>query len=176
MNIGDTRNLLTLLSVSVSESRHASGLFRCQCGVLKTIRLQKVRAGTTKSCGCKRNSRPSVSSGDARVKHGFAPDGEANRSGAYKSWRTMRRRCHDPKRADYYLYGGRGITICKRWDEFANFYDDMGARPANRTLDRIDSNWNYTPSNCRWATSAEQLRNRRSPKKRAAAFSGASAI
>lgn len=80
----------------------------------------------------------------------------------YSSWYAMLRRCYDPKDIGYKYYGGRGITVCQEWiDDFGNFYEDMGDRPPKRTLDRINVNGNYEPSNCRWATNRQQARNKR---------------
>lgn len=72
----------------------------------------------------------------------------------------MRERCYNPKHIAYHRYGGRGITVCDRWrNSFEAFLADMGARPEGRTLDRVNNNGNYEPSNCRWATPKEQRAN-----------------
>ena len=78
----------------------------------------------------------------------------------YNSWYSMKERCLNPNKDNYSAYGGRGIKICDRWlESFDNFVDDMGKRPEGTTLDRIDSNGNYEPSNCKWSTYSEQTLN-----------------
>lgn len=80
---------------------------------------------------------------------------------AYESWSGMKQRCFNPKKERYPLYGGRGITVCERWLKFDNFFEDMGPCPVGHSLDRIDSDGNYEPNNCRWATKEVQRNNRR---------------
>lgn len=93
--------------------------------------------------------------------------GNARRSGKspeYASYANMKTRCLSPTHPTYPSYGGRGITVCSRWlgkNGFVNFLTDMGPRLPGMSLDRINSNGNYEPSNCKWSTKIEQVRNRR---------------
>jgi hypothetical protein len=97
-------------------------------------------------------------------KHGHSATTVRGRraSSTYNSWRAMAVRCSDPSCRNYGRYGARGITVCERWRKFENFLADMGERPKGTTLDRVNSNGNYDPGNCRWATPKSQARNRQS--------------
>jgi hypothetical protein len=79
----------------------------------------------------------------------------------YGVWKQMRQRCRNPDHPFWSYYGGRGITVCARWNDFEKFVSDMGTRPKGRSLDRIDNDGNYEPNNCRWATKKQQIANRR---------------
>jgi len=84
-----------------------------------------------------------------------------SRSPTYTSWRAMIGRCHNPNHTNFKKYGQRGIVVDPRWRSFSNFLADMGSRPPGHTLDRINSDGNYEPGNCRWATATEQAKARR---------------
>lgn len=95
-----------------------------------------------------------------KFKHGYAPySGE--RIPEYAIWKTMRQRCENPNSHKYENYGARGIKVCERWNNFELFLEDMGRRPSKKhSIDRKDVNGNYDPSNCHWASTTEQARNR----------------
>ena len=98
-----------------------------------------------------------ISSGYQLMVHGCANKGVPE----YHSWKHMRQRCYNPRNKKYAIYGGRGIKICARWNDFENFFEDMGRKPSPEySLDRINNNGNYEPKNCRWATPKQQVRNR----------------
>ena len=128
----------------------------CSCGVTTEVITSRLNSGNTKSCGCLKRTIL----GDLRRTHGMANSrvkGYAIK--AYGVWQAMRDRCSNPNRADFHRYGGRGISVCQRWEKFENFYADMGEPPTGTSLDRIDNDKGYSKKNCRWATRKEQVYN-----------------
>jgi hypothetical protein len=95
--------------------------------------------------------------------HGKSSDRKAGvgQASIYKIWNNMKQRCTNPNNPRYADYGGRGITVCDRWMDFNNFIADVGDRPANLTIDRIDNDKGYEPNNVRWVSKADNNRNSR---------------
>jgi hypothetical protein len=148
---------LTFICLSPNKcGRHIKAIYRCKCGVLKECRRSGVIAGITKSCGCLQ--KEVTRSINLKHGHNTKRDGQ---SPTYVSWSCMKTRCLNRNCQRWKDYGGRGIKICKRWSKFENFLKDMGKRPPNRSLDRINNDGDYKPSNCRWATQRMQVLNQR---------------
>lgn len=125
----------------------------CECGKVTKVRQSQLNRGGTRSCGCLKRDTTR-----ARAKtHG------KTRSRTWNTWRGMIERCTNPRHRDFGIYGGRGIAVCERWRAFSNFYADMGERPEGMTLNGFpNKDGNYQPGNCRWATTLQQTRNKRS--------------
>lgn len=128
-------------------------LCRCACGNSGYLTSGTLRFGASKSCGC---NRVEVALKNFRT-HGKTGSPE------HVSWKAMHTRCVNPNQPEWHRYGGRGIKMCDRWRKFENFLADMGQKPTpSHQLDRINTDGDYAPDNCRWATTVEQQRNKTS--------------
>lgn len=151
---------LLVIEPTDQRARWGSVLWRCVCDCGKETLgpASHMKRGTWSSCGCLKKEALHR----RNFKHGFAS--RAGTSSEYKIWQGILKRCRNAKCNNWKYYGGRGIEVCERWKSFNNFLSDMGKRPSGKSLDRIDANGNYEPSNCRWATAKEQTDNRRNKR------------
>lgn len=150
-----------LTVIKECEERRNGKLFwhcKCECGNYTDVVSQHLRNESTRSCGCLFTDELTK----RLTTHGLTKRG-AKKPSEYNVWSGMLSRCSNVKEDRYKDYGGRGITVCERWlNSFENFLADMGNRPSlDHSIDRIDVNGNYEPTNCRWATEFQQSRNRR---------------
>lgn len=130
----------------------------CECGKERVVSSDNLNRGHTISCGCFRDEIR----GELSLKHGQNRKGRTSKE--YTAWQLMKSRCYNEFTDMYPIYGGRGIVVCDRWlHSFENFFADMGKKPSSEySLDRYpDTNGNYEPGNCRWATDDQQRRNKR---------------
>lgn len=151
---GSVFNKLTVIGKTKSD-KNGQSYWRCVCECGKEIetRSSSLINGHTKSCGCLKSDFAASSA--RAIKHG------RSRTPVYNIWKCIKARCNKPSHDAFERYGGRGITICERWENsFDNFLSDMGERPSSsHSIDRINNDIGYNKDNCRWATRIEQSRN-----------------
>jgi hypothetical protein len=163
--IGQTFGYITVME-RLGSSKVGKALWKgiCKCGNTIIVSGVVLRNGHTKSCGC---LQPETAR-KFHTRHGFSVSDSKIERAFFSLWCDMVRRCTDPRRKEYRHYGGRGIKVCERWAKFENFRDDMWPEYFRRviagekiSIDRIEVNGNYEPSNCKWSFHKDQVRNTR---------------
>jgi hypothetical protein len=146
---GQSFGFWTVLGFSGRDNQNATvWLCKCVCGTERNVVVGSLMKGRSKSCGCQQY----IVTSEKNTKHGMAG------TPTYKSWHAMLQRCEG--KGDHKSYLKRNITVCEEWFDFNVFLADMGIRPKNKTLDRIDNTKGYSKDNCRWATNYQQMNNR----------------
>lgn len=156
--VGEKFNQLTVIKLDIDkteEKQRSYWICNCDCGNIKSVRGDSLIDGSVKSCGCLKREQDKINLGTStHMLHGTRP---------YNIWIRMKDRCYNTNAEKYKVYGGRGIIVCDEWrNDFINFYNWAinNGYSDKLSIDRIDVNGNYEPSNCRWATSIEQGRNK----------------
>ena len=142
----------TAIRKTVNRFKRPSWWCECACGTERAVETRHLIRGQSKSCGCALWGNKRGHKHGHNTNNVFSPE--------YSSWHQMKQRCLNPNDKRYHDYGGRGIKVCERWLDFNNFFEDMGEKPTSKhSIDRIDVDGNYEPTNCKWSDDYEQQRN-----------------
>ena len=154
LTIGTTFGRWTVAGAPIRHGKKLKVECVCECGTRRLVPAGRSYV-RSRSCGCLTRDASRARS----IIHGRSKNDRT-----YRIWMGMRRRCTDQRGNRFQYYGGRGIKVCDRWQDFALFLQDMGEAPKGLTLDRIDGDGHYEPGNCRWATYSVQARNKKACK------------
>jgi len=139
--------------------KKGTGLYikcRCDCGIIKGVRIKNLKSGQSKSCGCV--GKKKITERNTKHNQRFTK--------TWRAWQSMKTRCYNKNIKQYKNYGGRGIIVCDKWiNDFMAFYKDVGEAPKDKSLDRIDNNGNYEPRNVKWSTGKQQSGNKQNNHK-----------
>lgn len=166
--IGEKYGKLNIIGVKYSEKEKRNlAICECECGNIKIIDIRNLTSGRTKSCGCLHKENTARAS----IKHGMY------KSRLNKEYRGIKQRCYNSNNTRYKYYGERGISVCDEWlgeNGFINFmnWSLKNGYSDELTIDRIDVNKNYEPSNCRWISMKKQARNRRIKENNKSGYTG----
>lgn len=151
--VGEKYGRLTVVEFVKLENHKTFWKCVCDCGLTVIAKGNSLRTGNTKSCGCLRREN-TAELGKSHVTHG---ESHGNRTRLYTIWCGMRQRCNNPNREAYPLYGGKGVKLCKEWEDYQAFKEwaMSNGYGDNLCIDRIDASKGYCPENCRWITASE---------------------
>ncbi len=151
--VGQRHGMILILEW-IGSDKNRRAVFRCMCDCGKECEKKSIALKSTASCGCYGRKRQS----EGRLLHGHSKR-NGNVTGIYHSWQSMHSRCKNPNNKDFKWYGGKGVSVCDRWGDFRAFLSDMESGwYIGATIDRVDSDGNYNPDNCRWIDREENAR------------------
>ena len=163
---GERFERLTVLGEALEKDRHGNvkWICRCSCGNYLKVNANNLRHGNTQSCGCLQKENILK----ANTTHGLSHNKNGKTTKLYGIWSTLKQRCNNSNTINYRYYGAKGIKVCDEWkNDYMNFYNWAMANGYREglTIDRIDSDGNYEPSNCEWVTRSENTRRMNESKK-----------